>query len=642
MNLALLDWIIVGSLMVAIGVLGWYTKRYTNNVSDFLAGNRCAGRYLLTISQGMAGMGAISMVAIYEKFYAAGFGAGWWGMMFMPIGLFLSLSGFVIYRFRETRALTMAQFIEMRYSKRLRVFSGFLCWVSGVLNYGIFPAVTARFIITFCGFPAHFELLGIQVMTLIPVMLVMLGIALYLTFAGGQVAVMITDFVQGQIMTITFVVVIFVLFKMFSWETIVETLKTAPEGQSMLNPFKQSKIADFNFWFFAILAFRNIYGFKAWQGSQGYNASARTPHEARMGGILAEWRGGITLMAGMLIPVCAYVLMHNSGFSAAADTVTDGLAAIGDPQLQKQMIVPLALAEMLPVGMMGLFTVVILAAAISTDDTYLHSWGSIFIQDVILPFKKKPLSQERHLKWLKISIFGTAAFSFFFSIFFPLKEYILMYMRITGAIYMGGAGSMILGGLYWKRGTTAGAWAGMCVGSFLSIAGIIIKIIWPEFPLNGVEVSFGAMILGIISYVGVSMLTCKESFNMDKLFHRGKYSDHPEDHLISNKSTKIGFMTRLGITDEFTTGDKAIYFIKIAWIMFWVTCFVVGVFINLAHDVSDDAWAKWWLFRIEVTVIVGIATFIWFSIGGMKDVVTLFKLLKISKHDDADDGRVEK
>ena len=642
MNLTFIDWSIVGILIIAIAALGWYTKRYTNNVTDFLAGNRCAGRYLLTVSQGMAGMGAISMVAIYEKFYSAGFGAGWWGMMLMPIGLFLSLSGFVLYRFRETRALTMAQFIEMRYSKRLRVFSGFLCWISGTLNYGIFPAVTARFLIHFCGFPLHFELFGFQIMTLIPVMLLMLGIALYLTFSGGQIAVMITDFAQGQIMNLTFIVIIFILFKNFHWASIVETLKAAPPGESMLNPFKQSKISDFNFWFFAILAFRNIYGHKAWQGAQGYNCSAKSPHEAKMGGILGEWRNGITLMTGMLIPVCAYVLMHNSGFSDAAEIVNTKLAAIGDPQIQKQMIVPLALAEMLPMGIMGLFTVVIMAAAISTDDTYLHSWGSIFIQDVVLPFKKKPLSQKAHLKWLKISIFGIAAFSFFFSLFFPLKDYILMYMRITGAIYMGGAGSMIIGGLYWKRGTTAGAWTGMCVGSFMAIGGIIIKTILPTFPYNGVEVAFGAMTLAIISYIIVSLLTCKKSFNMDKLFHRGKYNDHPEDHLVQDKSGKKSFMRRFGITDEFSTGDKLIYFMKIAWIIFWMLCFIVGVIINLAGDVSDDSWAKWWLFRVEVTVVVGIISFIWFSIGGIYDIITLFKLLKTSKHEDTDDGRVEK
>ena len=58
-----------------------YTNRYTKSVGDFLAANRCAGRYLLCISSGMAGLGAISIVAFFEMYYAAGFTAVWWSMM---------------------------------------------------------------------------------------------------------------------------------------------------------------------------------------------------------------------------------------------------------------------------------------------------------------------------------------------------------------------------------------------------------------------------------------------------------------------------------------------------------------------------------------------------------------------------------
>ena len=44
--------------------------------------------------------------------------------MTFPIILFVAISGWVIYRFRETRALTLAQFFEVRYSKKFRLFMG--------------------------------------------------------------------------------------------------------------------------------------------------------------------------------------------------------------------------------------------------------------------------------------------------------------------------------------------------------------------------------------------------------------------------------------------------------------------------------------------------------------------------------------
>ena len=109
--------------------------------------------------------------------------------------------------------------------------------------------------------------------------------------------------------------------------------------------------------------------------------------------------------------------------------------------------------------LLGLFAAVIFGCAISCDDTYVHAWGSIFIQDVVLPIRKRPFKTPgNHLLALRLSIVGVALFGFIFSILFPMKGYIFMFFALTGAIYLGGAGAVIIGGLYWKRGTTAAAW----------------------------------------------------------------------------------------------------------------------------------------------------------------------------------------
>ena len=58
---------------------------------------------------------------------------------------------------------------------------------------------------------------------------------------------------------------------------------------------------------------------------------------------------------------------------------------------------------------MGAFAAVMLAAFISTHDTYLHSWASIFIQDVVMPLRKKPFSSKQHISVLRWAIIGVAA-----------------------------------------------------------------------------------------------------------------------------------------------------------------------------------------------------------------------------------------
>ena len=156
MKMHWIDWSIIIFLLGSLLLITLYARKYMKSVADFLAANRLAGRYMLTVSSGFGG--AISIIAVWEMMYNSGLPTQWWGMIGMPIGLILGISGFIIYRFRQTRALTLAQFFEMRYSRQFRYFSGFLCWMSGVFNYGIFPLITARVIVYFFGFPEHFHL----------------------------------------------------------------------------------------------------------------------------------------------------------------------------------------------------------------------------------------------------------------------------------------------------------------------------------------------------------------------------------------------------------------------------------------------------------------------------------------------------
>ena len=125
MNMHWIDWTILAVVIAFITAMAWKTKKHTKSVADFLAANRCVGRYLITMCGGMSSLGAISVVATFEMRYEAGFVPSWWLMMALPIGLIIAISGWVVYRFRQTRALTLAQFFEVRYSKRFRIFSGF-------------------------------------------------------------------------------------------------------------------------------------------------------------------------------------------------------------------------------------------------------------------------------------------------------------------------------------------------------------------------------------------------------------------------------------------------------------------------------------------------------------------------------------
>ena len=612
------------------------------SVSDFLAAGRTGGRYLISLSQGTASLGAITIVGMLEMNYIAGFAMRWWEMVMAVVVVGISVSGWVLYRFRQTRCLTMAQFFEIRYSRAFRVFAGGLAFLSGIINFGIFPAVSARFFIYFCGLPRTFGVLGLDVSTFALVMVVLLWVPLYFVFSGGQIAVMITDFLQGIIVNAVFIGIVVFLMLNVRWGEIFQALSQAPARASLVNPFHTGSTKDYNFWYFFIGMIGVIYGKLSWQGTQAYNASAKSAHEAKMGDVLANWRGipqwGLFLV---FVPIVAYTFWHGPRFAAAAASVRPVLDGLGSEALRSQLTVPMALTKLLPVGLMGAFAAVMLASAIGCNETYLHSWGSIFIQDVVLPLRRKPFEPARHLRLLKLSILGVAVFSFVFSLLFEQSEYIFLFFAITGAIFAGGSGAVIIGGLYWKRGTTAAAWAAMIVGSVVAVGGIVIHQARPQFFING-QMFWGlAMAASSLVYVAVSLVTGRrKAYDMDRLLHRGKYLVREEYRVVDEVPVR-GWKV-LGMGREFTPWDKVIYVSTYAWTAGWVVVFVVGTVLNLTRGVGDAAWMAFWRVYTEIYLAVSVFVLVWFVTGGLVNLRQMVRTLRVMKRDHADSGFVER
>ncbi len=642
MNMTWIDWAIVAAVFAFIIAVVILSKPLMRSVSDFLAAGRTGGRYLISLSQGTASLGAITIVGMLEMNYIAGFNMRWWEMVMAVVVVGISVSGWVLYRFRQTRCLTMAQFFEMRYSRSFRVFAGGLAFVSGIINFGIFPAVSARFFIYFCGLPDKVSLLGLQVPTFALIMIVILWIPLYFVFSGGQIAVMITDFLQGIFVNAVFIVIVVVLMLEVDWGQILQAVSTAPADASLVNPFRTGSTKDYNFWYFFIGMIGVIYGKLSWQGTQAYNASAKSAHEAKMGDVLANWRGipqwGLFLV---FVPIVAYTFWHGAGFTEAAASVRPVLDGLGSEALRSQLTVPVALTRLLPVGLMGAFAAVMLAAAIGCNETYLHSWGSIFIQDVVQPLRKKAFAPAEHLKVLKRSILGVAAFSFVFSLLFQQSEYIFLFFAVTGAIFAGGSGAVIIGGLYWKRGTTAAAWAAMIVGAVTAVGGIVVQQLVPGFPVNG-QMFWGlAMAASSVVYVAVSLLTGRgRAFDMDRLLHRGRYLVAEEYKVVDEVPVK-GWKV-LGMGKEFTRFDRIIYVATYVWTAGWVAVFVVGTVLNLTREVPTAAWLGFWKTYTLIMLAVSIVVIVWFSAGGLVNLKEMIATLKVMKRDHSDQGFVER
>ncbi len=654
-----------------VATVALWARRYNRSVADFMTANRCAGRYMLAVANGMGWFGAITIMAVWQRNYQAGFTGEWWRILNFSIAMLITVTGFVVYRYRQTRAMTLGQFFQVRYSRNFRIFAGLVCFISGVVNFGIFPFVSAKFFIYFCGLPETFELFGATIGTLPATMLVLLTFAVLCSWMGGQIAVMLTDFFQGIFAYIAIAAILVFCFLTIDWSIIGEAAQTAPAGKSIINPFDTARHGTFPWWYFVIMIVMYAYSTGSWQGTQGYNCAARSPHEQRMAAVMGMWRIVSTDTLLLFGAVAIYTVMHHHSFADQAAQITAAASRIPTESIRWLMMVPIGMSQILPPGLKGMLAALVLAACISTLDTYLHSWGTMFIQDVVMPWRKKPFAPKQHMLLLRIAIFCVAVWAFLFSMFFKLDEALNLFFAITGAIFLGGSGAAIVGGLYWKRGRTVGAWGGLIVGSTLAVGSMVLRAVWPDivptlqswlphsqylkdhaetFPINSFYMSIISTVSAITTYVVLSLLK-KDTFTLNRMLHRGKYAlakdakqdadqAAPPPSVAGNEHWLRRALRKLGLTEHFTFADKCIFGATIAWSLGWGVVFLAGTAYYLTVGFDDSVWLEFWRVKIWIMFGLVLAVAAVFTIGGMIDLKSLVKALRTGRRDERDDGMV--
>lgn len=744
-----IDWLIT---IVPVALVLWlavYCKRYVRGIVDYLAAGRVAGRYVMCVGSLESSLGVVIIVAAVEANYQTGYALAFWWNILAPAGLIMALTGYCTYRFRETKALSLGQFLEMRYSRSFRIFAAVLRTLAEMLTNAIGPAVSASFFIYFMGFPHTLTWFGVTIPTFSLVMGIVLIMAVVVMWPAGRIALLVSDSIQGLLSYPIFVIIVGYVMIHFSWRhEIAPVMLDRVAGESFLNPFDISKLRDFNLFSLVVVLLGSILNRASWMGNDTSN-SGRTPHEQKMAGILGAWRNGFSGLMCLAIAIVMITFMSHEKYAGEARQVRlelanrvagevvpeaamrarlhDQLAAVPaiphrigvDPALSRkenldtpymqaaaeaigkdengnfifqkfntlyhQMMMPLTLRHLLPVGITGLFCLLMVMLMLATDASRTFNSSATIVQDVIMPLRKKAISPEQHLLWLRWASAAVAAFFFVASFFFINIDFIQMFITIMSSIWVGGAGPVMICGLYSRFGNTVGAYSSLFVGSGFSIAGLILQRNWAEsvypflvrsgwvtpishvmqwvtahfgpyvewtmnpvkFPINSIEMSFLAMIGGLLAYVIGSLVTYRQPYNLERMLHRGAYSIDGVKPVGAQGlpwTWRTAISKFLGITPEFTRGDKIL-----TWSVFLYTiiyqigfCFLGVLIWNMVSPWPSHWWGNYFFVTsLFVMAVVGIISTVWFLIGGIIDTRRLLRDLATRVDNPLDDGRVK-
>ena len=752
--MSLIDWLIVIIPMCILLGVAFYSRRYARDVVDYLAAGRIAGRYVLSIGDMAGALSVIYLVAGCEGLYQTGFSVGFWGAIRTPILLILSLTGYCVYRWRETRCLSIGQFLELRYgSKFFRIFCATIRTVAELVTNAIGPAIATNFFIYYLGLPHRITLFGINLPCYGIIVTLCLCLAVLFIWPSGRISLLITDCFQGLVSYPIFVIIVGYIILHFSWwDDIAPVMWNRVPGQSFMNPYDVSEFRDFNLFALVVSFLANILNRASWFGNDASGA-ARTAHEQKMAGVLGTWRNGfswvmITLLAAIVIvfmtsPLFVRKDAENNKFKVSSVEVRNELSRkvlsevlnepakesqimakieaipgslpsdhytkklsqqdnfdtpyfevvkqeLGDTptgrhQFQKfrslyqQMMMPSVIRKLFPVGLLGLFCLLMVMLLISTDDSRIFNASATLTQDIVLPLFKTQISPKLHLALLRGMTLLVALFFLIVSLFFSNMDYIHMFTTIMCSLWLGGAGPIMIFGLYSRFGNLTGAWCAIIFGSGTSALGLIFQRNWAQtvypflesqgwvpaidsalrtvsglfepwicwsmdpvkFPINSYEVYFISMMLSVGGYVAGSYLTYKP-YNLDKLLHRGKYADKPMPPPMPWTLRNI-FIKLIGVTPECTRGDKIIIYSVFGYSLVYGFGFTfIGVVVwNLFYRWPENWWTmNFFITALLVPGIVAAISTVWFIWGGIRDMKQLFIDLEKRKVDASDNGQV--
>jgi len=447
-NFSILDWCIVIVYLLAVVGVGVYIRRYVVNVADFIVAGRSLKPCLAIATMIGTELGLVTVMYSSQKGFTGGFAAFHIAFAAAIVTLLVGLSGFIVVPLRKLKVMTIPEYYEKRFSRGVRIIGGIILAFSGILNMGLFLKTGSLFVMGVTHMTSEVELKII--------MTVMLGFVLLYTTLGGMLSIVVLDYIQFVVLAFGLLITCFFSIKALGWHNIVDTVSQR-YGEAGFNPFDEE---IFGTSYVVMMLFLGLVSCAIWQTAVIRACAADSIRTVKR---LYIW-SSIGFMIRSLLPcffgICALVFVSQNDSLRPIFLPAEGKA---DAQVTL-MAMPIFLSQILPMGLIGIISAAMLAAFMSTHDSYLLCWSSVLAQDVVSPCFKNGLPAKTRLLLNRLFILAIGLFILIWGLWYPLGQDLWDYMVISGAIYFAGAISLLTFGLYWKRASKTGAYLSIFAG----------------------------------------------------------------------------------------------------------------------------------------------------------------------------------
>lgn len=488
----------IAAFVIYLGIMiyvGLRNASKNNSSADFFLGGRKVGPWVTALSAEASDSSAWLLMGLPGLCYLGGVQESIWTAVGLIVGTYLSWL-FVAKPLRKCSitfgdSITIPEFLSNRFKDKSHILS----IVSVIFIVLFFTIYTAS------GFVACAKLFnsvfGLNYHAGLAIGLVVI---LCYTITGGYTAVCTTDFLQGSLIFIAFIV-----------STLIVVFSIGGVGDS-INVFKNfQELAGTE-----LKAFDGMGIISALAWGLGYFGM---PHIiVRFMGIRSNSEVGKARRIGIIWMIISYI---GAILIGTLGTVYLKKFGITLDSVSAETVFSETMKNMYPAFIAGIFLCAILAASMSTADSQLLAASSAVSQDIFKGLIKKNAEEKEVMIISRFTVFLIALIALLLSL--NPKSSIFNLVSFAWSGFGGTFGPLILLSLYWKRTTASGAIAGL-------ICGGITDVVWHYIPASVAKI-FGlyeilpAFIVCLVVTVLVSLLTKPDAEVLTKFEEYKKMED---------------------------------------------------------------------------------------------------------------------
>lgn len=424
------DWAALFVYFLGIMALGLWTARRVSDTSDFFIGGRRFGKTMMVFFSFGAGTSGNDAVGVSSKTYVEGMSGIWFQWLWLFCTPFYWL---IAPLFRRMRALTTGDYFEQRYDSGVAALYTIIGILLLTVNIGVVQLGASSMIEAATGgaINRYAAIIGMTIMFVIYGM------------AGGLSAAIITDFIQGLLtVLLSFILLPFALYTVGGFSG----LHAAIDDKNMFSLVAPGEINSF---YVLMLCMSALIGIVTQPHIMGVCAAGQTELDGQVGFAGGNLLKRFCTIAWMLVGMCAIVMYKDSDPPIEADLVYGTVA---------QQLLP----GILP-GLVGVFLAALIASVMSSCDAFMVSCSGLFTQNIYRRWLYREKSEGHYVMVGRItSLVIVCAAILFAYLVSDVPSGLVWFFKLQALM-----GPAFWLGLFWRRATVAGAWAGTLMGFFI-------------------------------------------------------------------------------------------------------------------------------------------------------------------------------